>query len=53
MSTKQISPFLVGVLQVGGSEPELELCDVFGVVDAGRKHLGQVGGEGVQALGQM
>lgn len=46
-------PFLVGVLQVGGSEAELELGHVFGVVDPSRKHLGQVGREGGQTLRQV
>lgn len=49
----QYSPFLIGVLQIGGSEPELKFSDIFGVIDAGRKHLRQVGCEGGQAIGQV
>lgn len=47
------SPFLIGILQIGGSEPELKFSDILGVIDASRKHFRQVGGEGGQALGQM
>lgn len=47
------SPFLVGVLQVGGGEAQLKLTHVFGVVDSSGKHLGQVRCESGQVLGQM
>lgn len=47
------SPFLEGILQIGRTEPQFKFSDVFGVVDASRKHLGQVSCEGSQALRQM
>lgn len=46
----RVIPFLVGVLQVGGSEAQFKLGHVFGVVDPSGKHLGQVGRERGQAL---
>lgn len=49
----QYSPFFVGILKIGGGKSEFKFSDVFGVVDASRKHLRQVGGEGGQAFGQM
>lgn len=52
-SSVTVIPFLVGVVQVGGSEAELELGHVFGVVDASGEHLGQVGRERGQSLRQV
>ena len=49
----QHSPFLKSILQIRGTEPQFKFSDIFGVVDASRKHLGQVGCEGSQALRQM
>lgn len=47
------SPFLVRVLQVRGSEAQLEFTHTFGVVDSSGKHLGQVRGESAETLGQV
>lgn len=51
--TNWYSPFLVGILQIRGSEAEFKFSDIFGVIDASRKHLRQVSCESGQALGQM
>lgn len=52
-SKPTISPFLICVLQIRGSEAQLKFTHVFGVIDPSRKHLRQVSCERCQTLRQM
>lgn len=47
------SPLLVGVLQVGRYKASLKLWGVLGIVYSRWEHLGEVGGEGAEALREV